>query len=724
MTRKKVILSAVCSLLVIFAGAGWMIKNHFATAAQKLLSEMTDMGVVMEEVEFHYSPLPSLTVKNLQITDGDRQIKIPLFEVYPDVAELLKGNVRLKQVVAQSPVITSPAIAASDSSDSSDPVVLPAVFPDNLEIVSGRVTLTGAGGDTPLTVSADVEKGGAGMAFNVRSASIKELGFNFSGKIDIRSMSPLKVGLEAKSCSIDPAEFLGFLTDFGYLDNSTIPELASVEKFETGNLNFDVDTVTGTMNFNAESLTLDGSAGQNLKLDLGRDGKFELGVAEASISAGELYAMAVKSERGRTALAGICKSAHLKSMIPDGSLVLKNVVLSSDGNSTGSAGKGLNGRFTLSAKGLNLTLTSLEGKTQKLSIGDLDADVEIRDGKPVVSVRKFNLASSEGGSVVASASFSFPFNYKELKFNSQADGFKLFDNELTLSAEKKTPLLTGFDLEYKNRDMSVAAAGRLKNSYYGSGGIEAVLSSMRVSRSEKKEEKDAGISEQPFDFSPLLAQGLNGKAVIRKFSYNDWPFSDVNISLQSGKDRAVVNAKGRLFHLSLDADAVFSSDKVAAQCNVKGRGASLPSLIACFADDLSVYLRGSVFLNANVFVQGENPKELVGSARGEGLLKISNLDVYRLSNLDDRLGFLVDMLRVVSMSPGDKDSLSFSSAVVRTALVGQKVFMNSFTLRGPLIQAWGDGSLDMQEKRLILDGKVRSAVGTVNTLNIDRKFRS
>lgn len=726
MTRKKILLTVVSALLVITAGAGWMIKIYFAEAAQKLISEMTDTGVVMEDVEFHYNPLPSLYVKNMQIVDGNRNVKIPLLKVYPDLGELVKGNIRLHQLVVQNPIITSPAGYSGDSSTFGSAYTLPAAFPQNIEIISGRLSLTGSGESEPLTISADLQNGGSdsvGMAFNVRSASIKELGFDFSGNIDLKSITPLKLGLRASTCSIDPADFLGFLTGFGYLGNSTIPELASAENFKTEDLDFQVDTVTGTMNFSAESLILDGSSGKGLKLNIARDGGFSLAISEAEISAGEFYSMAIKSDRGRNALQSICNSAHLKSITPEGSLVLKNVTLSSAGDSV-TGGKGLNGRFTLSAKNLNLTLSSLDGRAQKLSISDLDADVEVRDGKPVVSVRKFSLASSEGGSMVAQASFPLPFEYRKARFSGAAKKLKIFGNVLTLNAEKKTPLITGFDLKYRNRKTSVASSGNLKLPYYGVDGVEAVLSSLHITSVSEKVSINENDSDQPFDFRPLLSKGLNGSAVIRSFAYNEWPFSNIHASLSSGSDRAVIKAKGLLFHLNLNADVVLSADQMAAQCSVKGRGASLPGLIACFAKDLSVYLTGNVFLDGNVFVQGTSINNLIDSIQGQGLLKINDLNVYRLSNLDERLGFLIDMLKIVSVSPGEKDSLAFNSAVLKASIAGKKVFFDSFTLRGPLLQAWGDGHYDMAQRRFILDGKVKSSVGTVNSLNIDRKFNS
>lgn len=432
MLRKKSILIAGLVATVVLICSAVLVRVYFADAAQKLLSEMTDMGVVMEDIELHYSPLPSLLIRNLEVKSGTDTVRVPLLEIYPDISSLFRGQVKLRHVVLQDPDVLT-AAHRSGSESAGGAIELPAVFPDKLDVVSGKLQLTNGYQGTPLTVSASVEKESGGFAFNVRSASIAELGFKFSGRLDMISSSPLRMNLQASECAIDPAAFLGFLTGFGYMPNSTAPELAEVGKFETRDLDFSVDSAAGTMSIKAGGLLLDSTSGKNMSLQLGQGGSFEVSLDEAQVDAGELYAMAQKSERGRNATASLCESAKLKSISPQGKLILKSVVLSSGS----SVAKGPSGKMTVAAKDLVLVLESLDGKKQELTISDIDADVEIKDGKPVVSVRTFNVASATGGDCRMQASFAFPFDLRRARFKAEAFDFSVFDYVVTCDAEKK-----------------------------------------------------------------------------------------------------------------------------------------------------------------------------------------------------------------------------------------------------------------------------------------------
>ncbi|WP_048831613.1 hypothetical protein [Maridesulfovibrio hydrothermalis] len=718
MIRKKGILIASLVVIAGMISSAVLVRIYFADAAQKLLSDMTDMGVVIEDIELCYSPLPSLRIYNLEVQSGVDTVRVPLLEVYPDISSLLTGEIKLRHVVLQGPDIITPAHRTGAASTGGT-VEFPAVFPDKIDVLSGKLQLTDGFQGIPLTVSASMEKEGAGFAFNVRSASIAELGFKFSGRLDMISTSPLKLSLQASECSIDPASFLGFLTGFGYISNSTIPELAEAGKFESKDLDFHVDSALGIMSFKAGGLTLDSTGGKNLALELGQGGSFQLSLDEASVDAGELYVMAQKSERGRNATKSLCESAKLKSIKPQGTLIFKSVTLSSSAGSASSGG--VSGKMTVAAKDLVLVFESLDGKKQKLSISDFDADVELKDGKPVVSVRTFNVASATGGNCNLQASFVFPFDMHKARFKAEALDFSLFDYVITCEAEKKNPLQTQFDTQLSHKETRISASGYFNSPRRPGAGYEAQLKSLSI----RSPERESGVVENTkFDFSYLLGNGFSGKASIRRFFYNDWPFSDVAIYLQSGKSRALLKAAGKLFHLNLNADVVFSRDQMAAQCNVKGRGTSLPSLIACFATDLSVSLRGKVYLNANLFMQGADTEELTASVKGDITAKIDRLHIFNLANLDPRLGFFIDLLDAVSKSPEAGEGLSFRTAGLRAGLSGKDLLINSFNLDGRLLQAWGNGVYSLDDKHLKIDGQVRSMLGTVNSFNVDRKLKS
>ncbi len=280
---------------------------------------------------------------------------------------------------------------------------------------------------------------------------------------------------------------------------------------------------------------------------------------------------------------------------------------------------------------------------------------------------------------------------------------------------------TEFDTQLSHKKTQISASGHFNTPRRQGAGYEAVLKSLSIRSPDTKSE----VSENTkFNFEPILGQAISGKASIRRFYYNDWPFSDVTIYLQTGKPRAVLKASGKLFHLNLKADVVLAENQLAAQCNVKGRGTSLPSLIACFAQDLSVSMRGKIFLNANFFMQGSDTGQLADSVRGDATAKIDELHIFNLANLDPRLSFFVDFLDAVSMSPQAGEGLSFSTARLRAALSGKQLFIKSFNLNGRLLQAWGGGTYSLGEKYLKLDGRVRSMLGTVNSFNIDRKLKS
>nr|WP_203544813.1 hypothetical protein [Desulfovibrio sp. JC010] len=725
--HKKGILIGGTVAAIVLVGSLVLVSVNFVDAVQKTLSDMTQMGVVMEEITIHYDPLPSLEVTNLRVQSGMDTVSIPKLVIFPDLPSLLTGEIKLRHAILQGPDLK--ALAHREyRGGSSGALELPALFPDRIDVLSGKVQLTNSYQAEPLTVSASMEKESTGFAFNVRSASIAELGFKFSGRLDMVSTSPLKLNLQASECSIDPASFLGFLTGFGYMDNSTIPELAEAGKFQTTDLDFSVDSAAGTMDVKAGGLVLDSTSGKGLSLQMGQGGTFQVTLDEAQVDAGELYAMARKSERGRNATRSLCESAKLKSIKPTGTLIFKSVSLSSPPSSV--ANKGLSGKMTVSAKDLVLVLESLDGRKQELSISEIDADVELKDGKPKVSVRSFNVASATGGSCNMQASLAFPFDLKQARFKAEALDFALFDYIITCEAEKKNPLRTVFDTQLSHKETRISASGYFNTPRNNLSGYEAQLKSLSI-RVPEKDDSEAGSSvgvagaKEKFNFEYLLGQEISGKASIRRFYYNDWPFSDVAVFVHSGAERALVKASGKLFHLNLNADVVLTQDQLAAQCNVKGRGTSLPSLIACFAKDLSVSLRGKIYLNANLFMQGGDADGLVKSVRGEASAKIDDLHVFNLASLDPRLGFFIDLMDAVSANPeGGGQVLKFSTARLRAALSGKDLLINSFNLSGRQLQAWGGGTYSLADKHLQLEGEVRSVLGTVNSFNVDRKLKS
>ncbi|MDC7218124.1 MAG: hypothetical protein PQJ28_03770, partial [Spirochaetales bacterium] len=83
MLHKKGLIIGGIIAAMLMVGSMVLIRVHFVDAAEKLLSDMTNMGVVMEDIELHYSPLPSLRVTNLRVQSGMDTVRVPQLEIFP-----------------------------------------------------------------------------------------------------------------------------------------------------------------------------------------------------------------------------------------------------------------------------------------------------------------------------------------------------------------------------------------------------------------------------------------------------------------------------------------------------------------------------------------------------------------------------------------------------------------------------------------------------------------
>ncbi len=133
-------------------------------------------------------------------------------------------------------------------------------------------------------------------------------------------------------------------------------------------------------------------------------------------------------------------------------------------------------------------------------------------------------------------------------------------------------------------------------------------------------------------------------------------------------------------------------------------------------------MTGNISIFAKVFVTGDNPKTLMDTARGEITVTLASVSVYQLSNLDYRLGFLLDILDTAGINPGAEDSVSFTKGNARASMKKGRFVLDRFFLRGPLVDAWGSGEFLLKEKRLKLTGQVQTA-GITKDLDVDRVLK-
>ena len=117
---------------------------------------------------------------------------------------------------------------------------------------------------------------------------------------------------------------------------------------------------------------------------------------------------------------------------------------------------------------------------------------------------------------------------------------------------------------------------------------------------------------------------------------------------------------------------------------------------------------------------GDTPLALMDHAQGEATVMVTQAAVQRISGLDSRLAFFLDILRTAHINADREDAISLSKGVVNANLHGGRLILDKFLLVGPLVHAWGAGEFTIKDKHLKLSGGVRTALGVTRKLNIDR----
>ncbi|MBW1851962.1 MAG: hypothetical protein JRJ15_11130, partial [Deltaproteobacteria bacterium] len=375
-------------------------------------------------------------------------------------------------------------------------------------------------------------------------------------------------------------------------------------------------------------------------------------------------------------------------------------------------------------------VVSEKGEEQDFTINQLNTRVIIEEGKPSVSVEKLKFSSSRGGSGSISGSFALPLNLKRMEFKSRLNTFEVFDTVLNLKAEKGKTASLKFDFGLTNPSLEVLVeGGMVRVPLNQETSFVARLNNFRIFHSASKNGAGSpgAARQETKDFNLALIKGKDvyGKALIKSFQFNDLPqIDDMEFELLCRKDQATVTGAIRVCGVNLSLAARFiPPSTIVAQVNGKGVSLNLYSFIACFSKELPLYLAGKLTVSASFFAQGDNPKALLDGAEGQVMATLARCSVNNLSTLDYRLGFLMDILAVAGVNPNTLDSLPFDKAIARADLQKGRIILDTFSLKGPVVDAWGSGEFLLKEKRLKLSGHVQTALGITKDLDIDKVLK-
>lgn len=745
MKKKAIIISSV-SLLVFAAlifASGIYINSHIDDITRKHLGA----GIQFQNVDFSFKPLPAVQFRNLKIDKGQNKITIPTLVLYPDLMALLKGDVVVRKAVVTEPLILSEKISAPPEKSSSPPkphvssasplttAAIPAEMIQQIRVDGGKMLLKTSNSNLPpvtFAVSVDnIKKENQTISVQVKDFTIDEIGLNFAGDVAITSFSPLGLSVKASKAAINPTALKNFLVEFEFLNAELGHQLPAIEQVGAGELNLDIDPNTGQMHLVSKTLSFGENQLQNITLNLSKETGYELKCDKISMDIGTVQGWLNENPKGKEALEQLFVKAKLKDLRASGRIELSDINLKGGGPEN----RRPTGAMALKTDGLKIHLVAENGKEQNFTISKLETRITIEEGKPSLQVSNLQLASSGGGTGLLKGVVDIPVRMKKTRFEVALNAFQVFDTAINLKASKKSGDKLIFDMDLSGPTLNLLAKGQLQTPGREKTDFWIRMTECRISRGiSTGEDRTPKAGSKPvhvksekknFDFSAIQDRNLSGKAFVKKFQYNNMPqLNDVNLMINCGNNRAVLRGDMGLCQLDLQVSAVFTaSGQVVAQIEGKSANMRLTPFVACFSRELPLFLTGKLTVMTSLFVQGQNTEALLDSAQGEIMVTLRDCTVRKVSNLDYRLGFLVDILKAADVTSLKDDAIYFEKGLAKANIEKGRMLLDRFSLSGPLLYAWGSGEFLVKQKRLKMAGHVRTAFGTSNALNIDRVFQ-
>ena len=566
MNRRVVFLWGPLATLVVLAGVLGLLRVYLAEATELLVHDLTGAGARVERIDVGYLP-PSVTFHNVAFDTGSGRFEAPRIVLYPDFSRLMEGVVSLDRAVLDRPLLrTAGSSASGGSGGPMDSALLPrSLHIRDASLVMGR---DGAPGSS-VSFSADVEKRAVGAGFVVNSLSIPEFGLTFSGTVDVDSADSLKIGVNARQGTFNPSRLLEFLRRFDYLDAPQLAMLAGTRKVAAKEFRLDFDAGTGAVAFAARSLAVDASGLADIAVEAVPGGDWTLTCREGTLDAAQMVALIRAHPDGGKSFADGVRSLGLDELAAEGAVSLRDVRVQSR---TGASGP--TGTLSLASPSLRLSLVSAKGERQDMVLDNFDAAVTLKDGRPMVSVNRLDLASSAGGNGSLRGELPLPFALAGTRFQAEARQLDWFGTILDGTAAKKDGPRTTFDVTVNSDFVQVAAKGLARRELGGKNSWSVVFDDFRLAAGESEAD---GEDSKPFDFEFVRDAALNGTIVARRLQYNDLPVvRDLSAKIAPAGDGLVVKGRGRVCLMRADLEMALAPDALVASVAVTGKGVPLP----------------------------------------------------------------------------------------------------------------------------------------------------
>ncbi|MBN2373122.1 hypothetical protein JXL19_04990 [bacterium] len=326
--------------------------------------------------------------------------------------------------------------------------------------------------------------------------------------------------------------------------------------------------------------------------------------------------------------------------------------------------------------------------------------------KTGITMDNLSFNSSHGGNADLKGRFGYPFHLNELALTGNIKdliyaGYKI--NAVLSHKEERQFFTSTLD----SQDFNISTEGSLAME---KGVFDLDLERFQFLSSaatpSSKPAEDAGKS--PIDLGFLDEKTFKGRIHIGDLKYNDYFTDGVDIGFELKDDKAFIQATGEYCFCKLGITSLLGMEEgIFFDLALDGHDIELPHFIGCFVSELPVYLTGKVDIRLNASGNGKTPDDIENSVAGEVTVSVKDGQVIKLSNLDRRLKFILEILKRVKLNPSNiEDSLPFHKFYMRGDISRKELKIPEYFMNSPIINVVGDGRVGLDDKKMRIKGEV------------------
>jgi len=487
--------------------------------------------------------------------------------------------------------------------------------------------------------------------------------------------------------------------------NETLPQVNSIH-IEKPHLVY----TSSSLSLDFSSLALNQSLFQQGKIRFALvEKQIDLKLQLANLNLKDMYSQALDVPSIKKAMYTAYEKFDIKELTPQGILNIRNLALS------GQLGKGEILRVSSQISGHNITLDLdfSQNEQQGLLIKELDLQLTGGNKQITFVLDKFYIVSLKGGTADLKGKFSYPLHFKGLFLDVKITDLKWADFKVNAHL-RRADYRQVFSTEISGPDFNLLTAGGL------------IWDGQRFDLDLKKLHFFSATpppTNEPINLSFLREKTLKGKIFIEDLRLDHYSTENVQIGLDLKDNRCLLRASGYYCFCHVVINSVMMPEKgIFYDVEVRSHDTDLPLFIGCFTSELPVYLTGKMDFRLDASGSGLTPEELEESVSGEVVVLIEDAEIIKLSHLDRRLKFILDILHVARLSSSKLgDSLPYQKFYLEGKITRQEITIPKYFMDSPVLNVLGEGRIGLEDKKLTLKGNILLK-GFKKSFNLEQKF--